>query len=210
MLSIGTALALSPHSDDIEAGCGGTLARLRREGAEVHIAVFSFCSESVPAGFPNDVLRHEFADSMARLGIVEENRILHDFPVRHFPAYRQEILEVLVHLNRRLQPDIVFAPSQDDIHQDHSVVCQEARRAFKRTTSFGYELPWNNSRFRNDCFFRLERVDVEMKISVCQAYKSQSQRLYGDGNFIWDLARLRGLQAGSDWAEAFELMRLVS
>ena len=137
-------LVLAPHTDDGELGCGGTVARLLEEGCEVHFAVFSTCAESVPAGFPADELKMEFLSAMESYGIPAEQLILFDFQVRHFPAHRQEILEELVRLNRRIVPDLVLAPSLHDVHQDHHTIAEEAIRAFKRTSILGYEEPWNN------------------------------------------------------------------
>ena len=104
-------LVLAPHTDDGELGCGGTVARLLEEGCEVHFAGFSTCAEAVPAGFPADELKMEFLSAMESYGIPAEQLILFDFQVRHFPAHRQEILEELVRLNRRIVPDLVLAPS---------------------------------------------------------------------------------------------------
>ena len=48
-------LVLSPHIDDGEFGCGGTIARLSREGYEVFYAAFSTAETSVPAGYPPNI-----------------------------------------------------------------------------------------------------------------------------------------------------------
>ena len=37
-------LFLSPHTDDAELGCGGTIARLAEERNEIYVAVFSIRS----------------------------------------------------------------------------------------------------------------------------------------------------------------------
>lgn len=68
---------------------------------------------------------------------------MHDFAVRKLSYSRQDVLEELVRLNRSLQPQMVFCPTLGDLHQDHSVVAQEALRAFKTKTILGYEVPWN-------------------------------------------------------------------
>ena len=36
-------MAIGAHPDDIEFGCGGTIARMIDEGLDVHIAAFSAC-----------------------------------------------------------------------------------------------------------------------------------------------------------------------
>ena len=40
-------LTLSPHTDDGELGCGGTIARFIDEGKEVYYIVVSTCEKSV-------------------------------------------------------------------------------------------------------------------------------------------------------------------
>ena len=45
------ALVLAPHTDDGEFGCGGTMARLVEEGADVRYVAFSIATRSLPEGF---------------------------------------------------------------------------------------------------------------------------------------------------------------
>ena len=42
------ALVLSPHTDDAELGCGGTIAKLVEEGWDVHVIYFSAVAERYP------------------------------------------------------------------------------------------------------------------------------------------------------------------
>lgn len=62
-------LVLAPHTDDGELGCGGTIHRLIQLGKEVHYVAFSTCEESVPEGFPKDILTKEVKAATASLGI---------------------------------------------------------------------------------------------------------------------------------------------
>ena len=202
-------LVLAPHTDDGELGCGGTVARLLEEGCEVHFAVFSTCAESVPAGFPADELKMEFLSAMESYGIPAEQLILFDFQVRHFPAHRQEILEELVRLNRRIVPDLVLAPSLHDVHQDHHTIAEEAIRAFKRTSILGYEEPWNNLTFNNQVYVTLEERHVEKKIAAVERYISQRGRIYASGEYIRALAMSHGVQIGRQYAEVFETERWI-
>ena len=140
-------LVLAPHTDDGEFGCGGTMARLVEDGAEVRYVAFSIATRSLPEGFAPDTLAREVREATAELGIPAENLTVHDFDVRTFPDHRQEILELLIELWNEWQPDLVFQPSLHDIHQDHQTVAAEGLRAFKRTTILGYEIPWNNFDF---------------------------------------------------------------
>ena len=57
-------LFLAPHTDDVELGCGATLARCLEEGANVHVAVFSTASASLPGGYVKNALELEFVAAM--------------------------------------------------------------------------------------------------------------------------------------------------
>jgi N-acetylglucosamine malate deacetylase 1 len=203
-------LVLAPHTDDAELGCGGTIARLLRTGAEVHLAAFSTCEDSLPAGAQPTQLRDEFMDAMSSFGIPEENLSVFGFRVRHLSSHRQEVLEDIVRLRKQLDPDVVFLPSGSDLHQDHQVLFSEGIRAFKERTVWGYELPWNHIRFSAQAFVTLERADVEAKWNALKAYKSQLElkRPYFSWEFIEGLARMRGVQVKAAYAEAFEVVRI--
>ncbi|MEX2595553.1 MAG: PIG-L deacetylase family protein [Salibacteraceae bacterium] len=209
ILTFNRILILAPHTDDGELGCGATINRLTKAGKDVHYVAFSTCEESVPEGFPKDILSKEVKKATAVLGIKKESLHLLDYRVRHFPAHRQEILEDLVKLNRTIKPDLVFCPSSFDIHQDHQTISQEAKRAFKNTTLLGYEFIWNNFQFASQCFIEVFEDDISKKVAAMECYKSQSKRLYAKDKLIRGIANYRGLQVQVEYAEAFEAIRWI-
>lgn len=196
-------LVLAPHTDDGELGLGGTIASLIEKGITVYYAVFCNASESLP----EDTLKKELDKATTSLGIT--GVFLYDFVVRRFHKRRQEILEILVDLRKTLQPDLVFAPSSFDVHQDHAIICNEAIRAFNGTTLLGYELPWNNRFFSYDCFFSLQRKHIDSKIQALSCYESQKHRKYVKKEYVVSLARTNGLRAKTEFAESFEVLRLI-
>ena len=203
------ALILAPHTDDGEFGCGGTISRLLREGCEVRYVAFSDCKESVPKGFDLDVLSRELMAATAKLGIESDNVTLLDYRVRYFPSSRQEILEDLVKIKRSYAPDVVFMPCSYDMHQDHNTIYKEGLRAFKNSNLFGYELPWNNLVLPSQGIIKLEEEDINNKIAAIKAYESQYGRGYSNEQFIKSMAQTRGVRIGSEFAEAFEVIRFV-
>ena len=108
-----------------------------------------------------------------------------------------------------LKPDLVLMPCLHDIHQDHSTVAAEGLRAFKDRTVLGYELIWNNLSFNTDCFVRLEERHIEKKAEALSEYASQSGKTYMSNEFVFSLARTRGVQIGAEFAECFEVVRWV-
>ena len=203
-------LILAPHTDDAELGCGGTIARALEEGGEVHVAAFSTCEDSVPAALPQDTLRCEFYKAMTMLGVPESNLWVGNYIVRRLNESRQRVLDDLVELGRRIQPDAVILPSGHDMHQDHQVVHAEGMRAFKHITLLGYELPWNNLTFDAQAFVALEARHIQLKAATLGCYASQAMlgRPYFESGFIEGWARMRGVQVRLPYAEAFELMRI--
>lgn len=204
-----TVLVLAPHTDDGELGCGATIAKRIQAGDDVHYAAFSICEESVPEGFPRNVLDKEVRDATLRLGIPAENLTVNRYPVRQFPAHRQEILDHLVEMSKELEPDLVFMPSSHDVHQDHQVIHQEGLRAFKHTSILGYEFMWNNYSFGSTFFSVVSEEHIESKIGAIAVYESQAERLYSFEGLIRGIATFRGLQIGTQYAEAFEVLRWI-
>ena len=203
-------LILAPHTDDGELGCGGSIARFCAEGKEVYYAAFCLCSKSLPDNLPSNTLELECKKATSLLGIPSSRLILFDYEVRQLPQSRQQILEELLKLNQQINPDMVLLPAASDVHQDHQVIHQEGLRAFKNTTFAGYELPWNNYSFRTNFFMKLSENDVNKKIEALQSYQSQSHRNYMQPDFIRSLAKVRGVQCNSEYAEAFELYKIIS
>ncbi len=202
-------LVLAPHTDDGEFGCGATLARLVENGTEVRYVAFSIATRSLPEGFPPDTLAREVREATAELGILESQLIVHDFEVRTFPEHRQEILELLIALWEDWKPDAVLQPSLRDIHQDHQVIAAEGLRAFKRTTILGYEIPWNNFNFDYQAYIALEKEHVERKVRALSRYESQQHRRYSDPEYVWNLSRMHGINVNREYAEVFEVYRVV-
>jgi LmbE family N-acetylglucosaminyl deacetylase len=204
------ALVLAPHTDDGEFGCGGTMARLVAAGADVRYVAFSIATRSLPEGFAPDTLAREVREATAELGIPADRLTVHDFDVRTFPDHRQEILELLIEIWNDWEPDAVFQPSLHDVHQDHQTIAQEGLRAFKRTTILGYEIPWNNFDFSYQAYIALDEAHIERKVAALGKYTSQQHRRYANSEYVWNVARTHGTNVNREYAEVFQVYRVVS
>jgi LmbE family N-acetylglucosaminyl deacetylase len=201
-------LVLAPHTDDGELGLGGTIHHLISRGINVYYAAFSTADQSVPEGMPKDILKTEVKVATSKLGIEPDRLFVFNYEVRKLNYVRQEILEVLIELKSNINFDLIFMPSLHDIHQDHTTLANEGLRAFKNTSILGYELIWNNLTFNTDCFVKLARENIQAKCDALKEYKSQGTRDYMTDEFIFSLAKARGVQVGCEYAEAFEVVRL--
>lgn len=199
-MKINKVLALSPHTDDIELGCGGLLSKIK-DTAEINVIAFS---EAQPLSTGNPV--DEFKQAME---VINAKYTFLDITPRYFHEYRQEILDHLWNEHQDCDYDLVLCPSSYDHHQDHKVIYEECFRAFKKTTIFGYEMPWNNRTFSTDIFVKLEKHHLQDKFKMLDCYKTQGERAFMNKEYIFDMARTRGLQVGNEYAECYEAVRVV-
>jgi N-acetylglucosamine malate deacetylase 1 len=203
-------LVLSPHTDDAELGCGGTMARWIDEGAELFTAAFSTAEKSLPPGSKEYRLKDECHLALDEIGVPRANRCIFDYPVRELGYHRQDVLEQMVRLNRELEPEVILSPSGTDLHQDHAVVHNESVRVFRHLTIMGYELPWNHITFPTQAFVVLDEEHIRRKWAALTKYESQIEmaRPYFRYDFIESMARVRGVQVKTEFAEAYEMIRI--
>ncbi len=192
------ALVLSPHTDDAELGCAGTISKLIEKKWSVHILYFTACDSKI--------LIEEARQSSKILGVTYE---ILDLTVREFPRERQKILEFLYSISKTDKYNLIFTPATTDLHQDHEVVTNEAKRAFRSCTLLGYELPWNNLSVTLNGFIKLKKSHVEQKISALNCYNSQKTNHYFNQDFFRAVLRTRGVQLATEYAEGFQVIRVA-
>lgn len=202
-------LVLSAHTDDGELGCGGAIARFVGQGMEVHYVALSACEDTMETEWPRDQLHREVAAATAVLGVPREHLRVLDFQVRHFPQDRQRVLDALIELKADIDPDLVFVPTFNDLHQDHFTLAREGFRAFKDRSLLGYEEPWNNRTLDTAFFITLEQEHVDLKIAALRCYETQAGNDYMSADVVRSLARTRGSQVLVPYAESFEVLRWV-
>ncbi|HEV7232110.1 MAG TPA: PIG-L family deacetylase, partial [Bacteroidia bacterium] len=69
--------------------------------------------------------------------------------------------------------------------------------------------PWNNLNFSTSAFMHLSENNIERKVNALKEYRSQVHRPYSNEEFIRALARTRGVQINTTYAETFEVMRWI-
>ena len=189
-------LTLSAHPDDSEIGAGGFLSKSQNV---VH-CIFTNCSDT-------GVTREEIEGAQKALGITDYR--LFNFTNKELYKSSMQVREIMEDLRDELNPEIVVAPCTRDTHQDHRTVMEEAMKVFKKTTLLGYILPWNTYNIEPTLFCKLGPTDVESKISSLRCYRSQSSKLYMDADRIRGWAKYIGWKIGVEYAEGFEVIRMV-
>ena len=197
-------LFIGAHPDDIELGCGALLAAIV---GSADVLCLTLSDNQKNPELSNLVDEHR--RSMAVLGISEEAIRIEQFETRNFARDRQQILEHLYSLNQEYQPEIVFAHSKSDIHQDHAVVTQEALRAFRGNTVLGFDVLRSSYGFFPQFMVEVGEQDVEKKIEALGEYETYRDRYYFDPGVIRSTLVRYGSVAERPYAEGFDILRVI-
>jgi LmbE family N-acetylglucosaminyl deacetylase len=197
-------LFLGAHPDDIELGCGALLAQISQSSDVLCVTL----SDNQKNPDLKNVVEEHYR-SMAILGVPEENVLLGQFETRNFARDRQEILEYLYELHRDHQPDIVFVHSQADIHQDHSVTTMEALRAFRGKTLLGFDVFRSSYGFFPHFLVEVSEAGVKKKLEALAEYETYRNRYYFKPEVIRATLVRHGALAERDFAEGFDILRIV-
>ena len=120
------ALVLAPHPDDEVFGCGGTLARLRQQGAEIHVHIFTDGGGYSQGDERQAICQTRREESDCALGILGIGAASHaGFADRGLSGHAG-LAQHLVELIEQQQPQLVFAPSLWEIHPDHLALARAA------------------------------------------------------------------------------------
>jgi LmbE family N-acetylglucosaminyl deacetylase len=134
---------------------------------------------------------------------------LHRLPDGRLPAHWNAVKEILHRAALGLQPDLVICPAPNDAHQDHRLLAELAPTVFRDQLVLHYEIPkWDGDLARRNLYLPLADDIARRKVELLHAsYPSQKARDWWDDEVFLGLARLRGMECRSRYAEAFDCMK---
>lgn len=195
---------IGAHPDDIELGCGALISNI---ASSTEVFCITVSDNQKNPKLTNLVSEH--FDSMSILGVPKDNVIVGEFETRRFMQARQEILEFLFDLNKKYQPDTVFIHSKADLHQDHGVVTEEALRAFRGTSVFGFDVIRSSQGFFPTFLVEVSENDVLTKIKSLAAYKTYQEVYYFGEELTRSILIRNGALCERPFAEGFDILRMV-
>lgn len=198
-------LFMGAHPDDIELGCGAFIAGMI---GLADIFCYTFSDNQKNPDLKNLVGEHQ--NSMRALGLKDDQFELGTFETRRFPDARQEILEKMIALRKKHQPEIVFVHTSQDLHQDHQIVTQEAMRAFRGTTVLGFDVLRSSYGFFPHFLAEVSEENVSKKIAALAEYKTYANRYYFAPEIMRATAIRHGALAERPFAEGFDIIRIVA
>ena len=201
-----TMLALGAHCDDLEIGAGGTLARIVADvpGVRARLVVLTSTPE-------REVEARSAAAALLAPADVDVD--VHKLRDGRLPAHWDEVKSILEEVARTEAPDVIFAPSPHDAHQDHRLIGSMVRTAFRDHLVLHYEIPkWDGDlgSSRPTHYVPLTEDGVRRKCELLRThFPSQHGRTWFTEETFLGLARLRGMECRARYTEAFSVDKAV-
>jgi N-acetylglucosamine malate deacetylase 1 len=224
-------LVVAAHPDDEVLGCGGTMARLSEEGNDVYTLILG---EGITArdekrdraGKEGEIgaLKNQAKTANEMMGV--RRLFAFDLPDNRFDTVPLlDIIKIIEAVNKDVRADVVFTHSAGDLNIDHQITLKAVLTAFRPLAKqrnreiYSFEVPssteWGfkggNETFTPNCFWRLRRDHIESKCSALRAYTEEVNEYPHPRSCeaLEALARFRGTICGNDYAEAFQILRIV-
>ena len=198
-------LLLGAHCDDIAIGAGGSLLELCRAHPGVRVSALVLTGGG-------SLREEEERAALAAFcpGAKLEVTVL-DLPDGRVPTRWERAKLALEELRTHGEPDLIFAPSPHDAHQDHRALAKLVPTAFRDHLTLGYEiLKWDGDLAQPIAYLPLAEPVLREKIAkLHEHYGSQRDRTWFDAETFAGLARVRGVQCHARYAEAFHIGKLV-
>ena len=213
-------LVFAPHPDDEIIGCGGSIAKHKKNGNDISI-VYMTSGDAGSSQYSKEEIAHireqEATNAEHILGVTN----LHFLRKSDgYLTYDQKNLIQLIDLIRQEQPDIVYIPHYNDAHKDHIITHELAVEAVKRA---GWEVfreckgdPWKvKTILCYEVWTPLQEVSyyedisefMELKLQALRQYISQlAHHKYDDG--VEGLNRYRGSMKKTKYCEGFQILKI--
>ncbi len=219
-------LILAPHCDDEILGCGGILAKFKKENVDTYVTIVTNGHLGAPELFKKEgteKVRSEALQSHKFLGV--KKTFFLDFPAPRLdsiPSYKLSIAIAEILSNNKITD--LFIPHRGDIHKDHRITFEAAlvaarpvndckvRRiyAYETLSETEWAAPFGDDAFIPNTFFDIG-THIEDKIRAFRFFTTQikSPPHPRSEEAIINLAKFRGNTVGLSFAEAFMLIRQI-
>jgi LmbE family N-acetylglucosaminyl deacetylase len=219
-----TVMVIAAHADDEALGCGGTMARLAAEGAQINVVFMADGVHSRKSSSQNHLkLRREAAEKAQKILRSERCHFLNlpDNQMDQVPFLK--IVQKLEALIEKYKPKVIFTHFHGDLNVDHRITQQAVMTACRPLPGcpvkkiYGFEVPssteWATPGKEpfSPTFFVDIGPFVEKKKKALEAYSMEMREKphARSMNHVEALARHRGNSTGVEAAEAFVVYRHI-
>jgi len=225
-------LVVGAHPDDEVLGCGGTISRHISEGDDVQILIVGdgitprYKLKDIKKSFVRKQvtkIQEDCIEANRRLGVNMDNiKILGHNSGRLDSVSMLEITKSIESVILSFLPNIIYTHGLSDVNSDHTIVCNAVMAAARpqegihidKVLSFEVlsSTEWGYHPFKPNYYVYLSLDDICAKIDAMKEYTTElhdwphPRSLEG----IDILSQKRGSEIGSEYAEAFQLIREIA
>lgn len=222
-------LVIAAHPDDEVLGCGGTMARLAREGDDIHVLILG---EGISSRYDlrslagRKTLRNLQRDARAAGKLLGVASIAFEgLPDNRFDEL--PLLEVVKRVERcitAVKPEAIFTHHPGDLNVDHRTTFHAVLTATRPVNGcrvreiYTFEVPssteWAFQQlqpvFKPNVFMDVTST-IDMKVQGMQCYESEAREFPHPRSpeALRTITRRWGSVVGLGYAEAFELVRAI-
>ena len=198
-------LAIGPHPDDIEFGCGGSLLKYAQSGNNVYLMILT---DGGYGGAP-EIRKREQEEAVKFIGA--KGLFWGGYRDTELGCSR-ELINKIDNVIAEVKPEVVFLNFWADVHQDHRAGAQAAVSATRYIKEvLFYEVP-STQHFEPDIFVDIQDV-LDKKLQLLGLHSSQVNRTRIENLTIQESARscanFRGFQGRVRYAEGFKSVRML-
>ena len=196
-------IAIGAHPDDIEIGCGGSLAWHSSRGDNVMMVVLT---NGEMGGASAHVRFKEFEKAAGILGVTSTRSL--GYSDTEIPSTHEPIAKIEAIIND-FKPERAYIPFSREIHQDHRKTSEISLSACRNLPQILlYEGPSTFPDFQVKYWIDIS-LTLDKKLKAIKIHKSQAEKEILKMDAIKSLNRFRGYQARSKYAEGFDIFRLI-
>jgi N-acetylglucosamine malate deacetylase 1 len=220
-------LVYTAHPDDEVLGAGGTIHKACEQGAELFVYVPATgvharrnVQDEAARGEAFSRLRADALRALTGLGVPPEHLFLGDFDDNEMDGVtRLTVIHALEAIVARVRPQLVITHHWRCTNIDHQRCFEAAVVATRpspeqRIALWSCEIPSSTgylrpTQFEPSLYVALEERQVSAKIAAMRAYETEARPdpHPRSPEVLRALAKVRGSEAGFEWAEAFQVVR---
>jgi len=197
-------LVVGAHPDDIEVAAGATLAKMHDAGYSIYGLVLtrgekSNKGRSKPAG-------RGTGENFLGLEVLRQL----EFPDTFLKEAVEPVSQAIAEMIAEVKPELIFTHSAHDLHPDHQAVHAATLRAGREQNAIlCYETPSATQEFLPVLYVNVNDY-VDIKIEAIRSHWGQRMKPYMHPEQVRGRLAYRGSQAQTEYAEGFEVVRLLT
>ena len=203
-------LAIGAHFDDIELGCGGTVARHVKSGDNVIMLVLTNSAYYNYDGTPIRTVEIAKKEGEEASKILNVSKLISIGLETKTLQYGFELIEIINKVIDENNIDTIYTHWDKDVHQDHSAIGKATFNAGRHVKNiFMYRSNWyhTSTEFRGNYYSDISEY-MDIKIASVKAHANEYKK-FGEEwiEFFVNENSNAGKKIGCKYAESFEIVK---